>query len=72
MNSKKTNRTKYRLEIELKTVLVHPSSHINLHNLGITRIKGTLKISITSLIQQDGHKLKKGVIVIKLEPNITF
>lgn len=55
----KTNRTKYRLEIELKTVLVHPSSHINLHNLGLT-IKGTLKISITSLIQQDGHKLKKG------------
>ena len=56
----KTNRTKYRLEIELKIVLVHPSSHINLHNLGITRIKGTLKISIISLIQQDGHKLKKG------------
>ena len=55
----KTNRTKYKVEIELKTVLVHPSSHINLHNLGITRIKGTLKISITSLIQQDGHKLKK-------------
>ena len=55
----KTNRTKYRLEIELKTVLVHPSSHTSLHNLGIT-IRGTLKISITSLIQQDGHKLKKG------------